>query len=282
MRGVAARLAAGAAVSVGLLVAGRRWRGFRMSPSMSHVDNPIHFEEDLWTRVQMYAHVHAWYLLLLFAPVWSCADWGYNVLPQPEYPVLAAAAYAIVFGTPLAFLRSGRREKVVLCTVLLVIPFLPASGVVPVGTVLAERLLLIPSTGFMMGAGVLYDYLAGEEVEVAVCGRAAPVPPIPAARGGKKAKAKAKDQKAPVPPTPAAEDKRTGSPPAPRVMLLQAGLLAVLAWYASLTLKYSHAWHSPRTLYDQGLADCPTSAKGNLQRGSVDMQEDKWEQGLAR
>eukprot|EP01063_Lacrimia_lanifica_P030254 TRINITY_DN4785_c0_g1_i4.p1 TRINITY_DN4785_c0_g1~~TRINITY_DN4785_c0_g1_i4.p1 ORF type:complete len:697 (+),score=198.44 TRINITY_DN4785_c0_g1_i4:78-2168(+) len=284
MRDVAVRFALAAVISMGLLVAARKARGHMLSPSMTFIDNPIFYEKSSATRVMMYTHVHAWYLLLLFAPLWSCADWGYNVLPKPETPLAAVLAYLIVFGTPLCFLRTAYREKVALCTVLLVVPFLPASGIVPVGTVLAERLLLIPSTGFALGAGLLYDYVAGEEVWGPV-----------AARGGAKLAAAAVNTKetkkeAQKEVKEAKKGKKDGKrevskegsgAPTGRALAVWGVVGAVLAWYAALTVERCYAWHSPMALFSQGIRDCPTSAKGHVQVGTVAMQNRNVSLGLA-
>ncbi|KAJ9462727.1 Transmembrane and TPR repeat-containing protein [Diplonema papillatum] len=145
--------------SVGLLYVSVQIRGSRLSPSMAFVDNPIMFEESVVDRFLHYTYVHSWYLLLLACPLWSCSDWGYNVLPYPGTPLPALAAYAAVFGVPMLAVarRWEAREGVCLALVLTVLPLLPAAGFVPVGTVLAERLLFIPSAGFALGVGLAFD-----------------------------------------------------------------------------------------------------------------------------
>eukprot|EP01064_Diplonema_japonicum_P025914 TRINITY_DN37335_c0_g1_i1.p1 TRINITY_DN37335_c0_g1~~TRINITY_DN37335_c0_g1_i1.p1 ORF type:complete len:643 (+),score=175.98 TRINITY_DN37335_c0_g1_i1:65-1930(+) len=146
-----------AALSIAILVGSMRMRGDRMTPKMSFIDNPISFYKTGGEKLSHYTYVHAWYFLLSVFPNWSCSDWGFNVLPKEHSPFPAFIAYSLLISFPFAALFTRYRNACALGTVLIVIPFLPASGIVPVGTVLAERLLFIPTAGFAIWGGLLLD-----------------------------------------------------------------------------------------------------------------------------
>eukprot|EP01063_Lacrimia_lanifica_P018055 TRINITY_DN25017_c0_g1_i1.p1 TRINITY_DN25017_c0_g1~~TRINITY_DN25017_c0_g1_i1.p1 ORF type:complete len:673 (+),score=203.08 TRINITY_DN25017_c0_g1_i1:60-2078(+) len=227
------RMALAAAVSCGMLYWSMAIRG-RISPRPQYIENPIQREELWTTRALWYSEVHFWYFFLLVCPIYSCQDWGFNVIPCPDYPVKAAVTYLIVFGAPLAALATAHRERVAIATALLVITFVPASGVLLVGTVLAERLLLIPSAGFALGAAAAWDAWDGAQQTAE---------------------------------TPAAAKNNKTPPRAARgFSVVQWGVLGiVLAWYGGRTVTRNEDWVDPESLYKSGVATCPTSAKGHLQ-----------------
>ncbi|CAI9583375.1 unnamed protein product [Staurois parvus] len=99
--------------------------------------------------------VNAW---LLLNPSELCCDWTMGTIPLVESLLdirnLATLAFFILLGTLVVFsIRySGDSSKTVLMGLcLLVLPFIPASNLFfPVGFVVAERVLYVPSMGFCM------------------------------------------------------------------------------------------------------------------------------------
>ncbi|XP_068132940.1 protein O-mannosyl-transferase TMTC3 [Hyperolius riggenbachi] len=99
--------------------------------------------------------VNAW---LLLNPSELCCDWTMGTIPLIESLLdirnLATLAFFTLLGTLVVFSikYSGDSSKTVLMGLcLLVLPFIPASNLFfPVGFVVAERVLYVPSMGFCM------------------------------------------------------------------------------------------------------------------------------------
>jgi tetratricopeptide (TPR) repeat protein len=116
------------------------------------MENHVHHLPFFYERALSYAQYHALYLLKLVYPAQLCFDYGYSCVPTVH--VLAdplnirpAVAYTAVLALMLYAIR-GLRLTLLLGLALVVIPLAPAINVfVPVGTLLAERLLFIPSFG---------------------------------------------------------------------------------------------------------------------------------------
>eukprot|EP01122_Echinamoeba_exundans_P009807 TRINITY_DN352_c0_g1_i1.p1 TRINITY_DN352_c0_g1~~TRINITY_DN352_c0_g1_i1.p1 ORF type:complete len:772 (+),score=74.37 TRINITY_DN352_c0_g1_i1:229-2316(+) len=128
------------------------------------VENPIAFAPQRLTRVLSMLHLHARYAWLLIFPHPLSADYSFNCLPLIE----SLSDYRNVFGFALygALLivcvllgknilssspgtnASIASRRVAFGVLWLVFPFLPTSNaLVWVGTMLAERLLYLPSVG---------------------------------------------------------------------------------------------------------------------------------------
>ena len=102
--------------------------------------------------------INSW---LLLNPYNLCADWRFGTAPLIKSLIdphnlltvltLSAVAYTGIFSVT----GSHRRQKIVLFALsLLVLPYVPASNLFfPVGFVVAERILYLPSMGFCMLVG---------------------------------------------------------------------------------------------------------------------------------
>lgn len=118
-------------------------------------------------RALSYAHTHWQYAWKLVWPMTLCHDYGYACLPVISklsdwrnlgplclYLVLlflAVRALQALFDRPAGAGRSLFARAQAVGLGILIISFLPASQIFfPVGTVLAERLLYLPSLGFSM------------------------------------------------------------------------------------------------------------------------------------
>ena len=112
------------------------------------------------------------YALLLVNPLAPlCCEYSYNCVPavhewrDPRNPaalVLYATVIALAVGALRQFgcvsgdgrSRTGGRGALAVCLAWLLLPFVPASHVfTTIGTLLAERLLYVPSIGFAMMVG---------------------------------------------------------------------------------------------------------------------------------
>ena len=105
--------------------------------------------------------INSW---LLLSPSRLLADWRFGAVPvitsvTDPHNILTLSAFAAVTLLAVYCLRgNGQRQKMVLFGLsLLVLPYIPASNLFfPVGFVVAERVLYLPSMGFsfLVGFGV--------------------------------------------------------------------------------------------------------------------------------
>lgn len=126
----------------------------------SIMENHVLLMPSLKQRALAYAQYHFWYFWKLLFPAHLCFDYGYkcvrdvecfadpmNLLPLSLYVSLGWYAWRSI---------SRVRVATLMGLAMMVIPIIPALNVfLPVGTLLAERLLFIPSTGFCMLVGQL-------------------------------------------------------------------------------------------------------------------------------
>lgn len=157
----------GKAFSVGAALAGsvvavRRSLISRWGPPMSWVDNPYAFLPDSATsRWLSITHIHARYLLWLFAPLGHSPNYGWDTIPpvmSPQDPrnIITAIAYAFLLaGVMVSLVRGWWREVALIVWAGAL--FLPASNVFfYVGTAFADRLLYLPTVPFCILAGTLF------------------------------------------------------------------------------------------------------------------------------
>ena len=95
---------------------------------------------------------------LLLSPSQLCAEYAMGTIPPIASPTdprnlltLATFASLLSMGCYAMSSRDGHHRKLLFCLCLMSIPFIPASNLFfPVGFVIAERVLYIPSMGFCM------------------------------------------------------------------------------------------------------------------------------------
>lgn len=135
----------------------RHWYTDGTDLKMSPQDNPIAFEDDQLGRFLSYALVHGEYMRLLVYPRFLCYDYSMNTIPlvcelsdlRLLSPISVYLAFFIILGH---FLRINSRAGLV-ATSMFVFTFIPMSNFLfPVGTVVGERLLYIPSMGFIFSS----------------------------------------------------------------------------------------------------------------------------------
>lgn len=119
------------------------------------MENHIDGFPDLQSRILSYAQSHLWYALKLFYPKHLCFDYGYACLPTVHHltdarnllPLLCYSWFGAVVYNSILRLRLAR----IVALAAFLLPLLPALNIfLAVGTVLAERLLFVPSIGFCM------------------------------------------------------------------------------------------------------------------------------------
>lgn len=133
---------------------------------MDPYSNPVAAEEDPAVRRLSYALVHGMYMKLLVWPSFLCYDYSMDavplvrsvqdvrlLLPMAAYLGLAQAACTAIRG--LRGLHSAAAQKLAsegpaLGVAIFLLSFLPMANILfPVGTLVAERLLYIPSIGVL-------------------------------------------------------------------------------------------------------------------------------------
>lgn len=135
--------------TISILIA-RLWVADFKSPKFRKVDNPIAHADSLLSRVlsQNYLYVHNFTILL--NPWQLCFDWAFGCIRLIESfkdmrIVTIVIMYFLISSTVCRY-RSNYAASFGL--VMIIIPFLPASGIIRVGFVIAERVLYVPSIGF--------------------------------------------------------------------------------------------------------------------------------------
>lgn len=146
----------------GAIVALHVWlHGAHKMYKWSILENDISLLEEKSHRVMSYMHVHSMYLWKLLNPFSLCYDYGWACIPPVvslfDYRnVISVGVYALIlsFGVYGAVAMEG---MYLWAGALTVVPFLPASNLFfPIGTILGERLLYLPSAGFCMGLPLLF------------------------------------------------------------------------------------------------------------------------------
>ncbi|XP_072045716.1 protein O-mannosyl-transferase TMTC3-like [Amphiura filiformis] len=153
-----------------LLFARMRIMGTQL-PVFTRFDNPASVAS-FPTR-----HLTYWYLLpvnawLLLCPSQLCCDWTMGTIPLVTSAIdprnLATAAFVMIIiwlGCYAVFVEGKRSRQVAMSLCFLVLPFIPASNLFfPVGFVVAERVLYVPSIGYSMLFAVVYTILQQRNV----------------------------------------------------------------------------------------------------------------------
>jgi len=138
-------------------------------PVFTNFDNPASYE-DPPTKQLTWSYLVAVNLRLLLAPVDLCCDWTMKTVALVRHWCdprnLATLCTALLLGwlgiwaLLGAAITQPRRRLVLMSLALMGLPFLPASNLFfPVGFVVAERVLYLPSMGFCLLVALGYDQL---------------------------------------------------------------------------------------------------------------------------
>ncbi len=128
-------------------------------PRPSLLDNPL-AHLPLVPRLMTALVVAGRYLWLMVWPQYLSADYSYNQIPAVNSPMapgllLALLAWGTLIG--IAAWSYARGRQAFLCAGFTLVTFLPASNfLIPIGTILGERLFYLPSAGLCLLAGVVW------------------------------------------------------------------------------------------------------------------------------
>eukprot|EP00927_Polykrikos_kofoidii_P085430 TRINITY_DN9295_c0_g2_i1.p1 TRINITY_DN9295_c0_g2~~TRINITY_DN9295_c0_g2_i1.p1 ORF type:complete len:937 (+),score=145.17 TRINITY_DN9295_c0_g2_i1:358-2811(+) len=166
-----------AVLAIGGSACSWRWwyTGGTSLSSMDRHSNPIAADGDRIVRVLSYCLVHGIYAKLLVWPTFLCYDYSFDAVPLVRSPLdarllLPLAAYSgfaqLLTIAMWPLLRSwqrssrrslvptvsrGAREAPIVGLAIVLLSFFPMSNVLfPVGTVIGERLMYMPSGGFLL------------------------------------------------------------------------------------------------------------------------------------
>ncbi len=125
------------------------------------IENGIDGMADFGQCVMSYANTHWLYAWKLVWPMQLCHDWSMKCIPHVTSildirNLRSVALYSVMSAAVALSLRMNSR-RTILGLSLLIFPFLPAAQIVfPIGAILAERVLLLPSLGLciLVGCGL--------------------------------------------------------------------------------------------------------------------------------
>uniref|UniRef100_A0A6B2EFB9 dolichyl-phosphate-mannose--protein mannosyltransferase n=1 Tax=Phlebotomus kandelakii TaxID=1109342 RepID=A0A6B2EFB9_9DIPT len=119
------------------------------SPSFKVMDNPVAASESFLTKSLSQMYLYALNYWILLCPDWLSFDWALGSVRLVEsfldIRCIPIALFWMLLGALVWSSLVSRQQ--ILSLSLILIPFLPACGVIKVGFVIAERILYIPSLG---------------------------------------------------------------------------------------------------------------------------------------
>ncbi|KAL3311635.1 Protein O-mannosyl-transferase tmtc3 [Cichlidogyrus casuarinus] len=142
-------------------------------PVFSKHSNPASYADPL-SKILTYSYLVPLNLCLLFWPMHLCCDWSMGSIPLVKQiidirNICTLLAFVVIFVVFIFSVLSRKgnpnhRRNIFISLILLIVPFVPSSNLFfPVGFVLAERVLYIPSIGFCFFIGILHDLLSDLE-----------------------------------------------------------------------------------------------------------------------
>ncbi|KAL5283551.1 TMTC4 family protein [Megaselia abdita] len=145
-------------ITFGLLLF-RLWIQNFESPKFEVMDNPIAGSDNYITKFLSQNFLYVLNLWLLICPHWLCFDWALGCVELVS-TFFDGRVIGIIFMYLILFkLIQLKNREVYFGLGILVIPFLPASGIVRVGFVIAERILYVPSIGFSFLIAIGFEKL---------------------------------------------------------------------------------------------------------------------------
>jgi hypothetical protein len=141
---------------LGIVLVGGRLNLNQGQPRFTRWMNPIRKHPEVLTRAMSYQFLWAQHYWLLLWPATLSVDWAYSAIPPLETALDLRNAATLQFYATIVAAFAGCRAALgtrAACAMaaLLVLPFLPMTNLAfPVGFVVAERVMYLPSLGFCM------------------------------------------------------------------------------------------------------------------------------------
>uniref|UniRef100_A0A1I8MA46 dolichyl-phosphate-mannose--protein mannosyltransferase n=1 Tax=Musca domestica TaxID=7370 RepID=A0A1I8MA46_MUSDO len=128
----------------------RLWIAGFTSPKFRNADNPVAHASSWKTRLLSQNYLYFYNIKILMNPMELCFDWSFGCIELIEkindnrlFSVICC--YVLL---AIVVINYQRNCPPFVALGLMIIPFLPASGIIKVGFVIAERVLYVPSIGF--------------------------------------------------------------------------------------------------------------------------------------
>ncbi|CAJ1397231.1 unnamed protein product [Effrenium voratum] len=130
--------------------------------NMDPHSNPVAVHQDRNVRLRSYALLHGIYMKLLVFPKFLSYDYSFNAIPLVQtfadlrllLPLAAYLGFSALLLLSLSVLR--KTEAPIIGVAILILSFVPMSNILfPVGTMIGERLLYIPSAGLLLSVVAL-------------------------------------------------------------------------------------------------------------------------------
>lgn len=141
----------------------RLWIANFTSPKFRKADNPVAHADSFLTRALSQNYLYVYNFQILLNPLNLCFDWAFDCLKLVEnfkdYRIIfIITLYMLIF---VCVFKYQSNFLSVFGLMLIIIPFLPASGILKVGFVIAERVLYVPSIGycFLVAYGFMTLYV---------------------------------------------------------------------------------------------------------------------------
>ncbi len=215
-------------------------------PGIDRLDNPLvalPVGERVLTAIKVVG-LYAWRLLV---PVRLAADYSFAQIAPARSPLdtgFVAGLAVLVVVPALGWWARKREPALALGAGMLVLTFSLVSNLVfPIGTIMAERLLYLPSAGFCLMVGAALVRLARGRESVS--------------RGRQPVAGRKKS--APTRPEPA----RT----LPARLVVPVAVLVAL--YGARTWSRNAVWRDPLTFFTTMVAEAPLSARSHRELGNV-------------
>ncbi|TKR59370.1 hypothetical protein L596_029049 [Steinernema carpocapsae] len=149
-----------------LLCGTRFWINGFQCPQFSKLDNPAAFHENFYVRVVNYFYIYILNFWLLIFPKNFSFDYSMGCIPLitdlGDARILSFGAYllfAIVFTILHRKLQDSTKLLMYYGLIFIVLLFLPATNIIPVGFVIAERVLYAPSIGYCLFISLVFYHL---------------------------------------------------------------------------------------------------------------------------
>ncbi|KPI93370.1 Transmembrane and TPR repeat-containing protein 4 [Papilio xuthus] len=151
-----------------------------MKPEFKPGDNPAAFANDTFTKVATFHYIYFLNFLILLWPQWLCYDWSMGCIKLIESNkdfriifLILLYLYGILLLKTILLPNKKQSSKrlIFLAISLLTIPFLPASNILfPVGFVIAERILYLPSAGYCLLIAIGFHKIVNKYKKLKVSG----------------------------------------------------------------------------------------------------------------
>ena len=219
--------------------------------NMQKHHNPIAFSLG-WDRWRTIFYLHYLYAYLLFVPVYLSADYSMACIPIITewfniYNLYSALFYCSVIGTIIyVIIKGGKFHKAALLVLAwYIIPFLPASQVFfSPGTMLAERVLYVPSCSFCFFVGWLLYTIFKHDI-------------FKPNRAKKSKNNTLRDGK-----TSTTKERKW------KKIIFYSLIISVGAFYIGKTVSQNTVWESQYELFKNAAHTCPTSGKSLYNYGA--------------